>query len=144
MRPEERSTMKLLTYVNYNGKCAEAFRFYEKHLGGKMVMMMTHGESPQPNPNVPGDWKNAILHARIDIGGTPLLGADIPNAEPMKSTYLTLMTDSIEEAERTYAVLSEDGQVFMPMAETFFAFRFGMLRDKFGASWMILNERPPQ
>ena len=142
MRPEERSSMKLLTYVNYNGKCAEAFRFYEKHLGGKIVMMMTHGESPEPNPNVPADWKNAILHARIDIGGTPLLGADIPNAEPMKSTYLTLMTDSIEEAERIYAVLSEGGQVFMPIQETFFAFRFGMLRDKFGASWMILNERP--
>jgi len=142
MRPEERSSMKLLTYVNYNGKCAEAFRFYEKHLGGKIVMMMTHGESPEPNPNVPADWKNAILHARIDIGGTPLLGADIPNAEPMKSTYLTLMTDSIEEAERIYAVLSEGGQVFMPIQETFFAFRFGVLRDKFGASWMILNERP--
>jgi PhnB protein len=134
--------MKLLTYVNYAGKCAEAFRFYEKHLGGKIVMMMTHGESPQPNSNVPADWKNAILHARIDVGETSLLGADIPNAEPMKSTYLSLMTDSIEEAERIYAVLSEGGEVFMPMQETFFAFRFGMLRDQFGANWMILKERP--
>jgi PhnB protein len=134
--------MKLLTYVNYGGNCAEAFRFYEKHLGGKIVMMMTHGESPQPNPNVPSDWKNAILHARIDIGGTSLLGADIPNAEPMKSTYLSLMLDTIEEAERVYGVLSDGGQVFMPMQETFFAFRFAMLRDKFGASWMLLKERP--
>src|SRR6478752_1130023 len=96
---EERKTMKLLTYVNYAGKCAEAFQFYEKNLGGKIVMMMKHGESPQPNPNVPADWKDAILHARIDIGGTSLLGADIPNAEPMKSAYLSLMLDSIEEAE---------------------------------------------
>jgi len=134
--------MKLLTYVNYAGKCAEAFRFYEKHLGGKIVMMMTHGESPEPNPNVPPEWKDAILHARIDIGGTSLMGADIPNAEPMKSAYLSLMLDSIEDAERAYAVLSEGGQVFMPMQETFFAFRFGMLRDKFGASWMLLKERP--
>ena len=134
--------MKLLTYVNYAGKCAEAFQFYEKNLGGKIVMMMKHGESPQPNPNVPADWKDAILHARIDIGGTSLLGADIPNAEPMKSAYLSLMLDSIEEAERVYAVLSEGGQVFMPIQETFFAFRFAMLRDKFGASWMLLKERP--
>jgi PhnB protein len=134
--------MKLLTYVNYAGTCAEAFQFYEKHLGGKIVMMMKHGESPQPNPNVPADWKDAILHARIDLGGTSLLGADIPNAEPMKSTYLSLMTDSIEDAERIYGVLSEGGQVFMPIQETFFAFRFAMLRDKFGASWMILKERP--
>lgn len=134
--------MKLLTYVNYAGNCAEAFRFYEKHLRGKIVTMMTHGESPQPNPNVPPEWKDRVLHARIDIGGTPLLGADIPNAEPMKSTYLSLMPDTIEEAERIYAVLSDGGQVFMPIQETFFAFRFAMLRDKFGASWMILNERP--
>jgi PhnB protein len=134
--------MKLLTYVNYNGKCAEAFRFYEKHLGGKIAMMMTHEESPTPNPNVPADWKSAILHARIDIGGTSLLGADIPNAEPMKSTYLSLMIETVEEAERIYAVLSEGGQVFMPMEETFFAVRFAMLRDKFGASWMLLKERP--
>jgi PhnB protein len=134
--------MKLLTYVNYAGKCAEAFQFYEKNLGGKIVMMMKHGESPQPNPNVPADWKDAILHARIDIGGTSLLGADIPNAEPMKSAYLSLMLDSIEEAERVYAVLSEGGQVFMPIQETFFAFRFAMLRDMFGASWMLLKERP--
>ena len=134
--------MKLLTYVNYAGKCAEAFQFYEKNLGGKIVMMMKHGESPQPNPNVPADWKDAILRARIDIGGTSLLGADIPNAEPMKSAYLSLMLDSIEEAERVYAVLSEGGQVFMPIQETFFAFRFAMLRDKFGAAWMLLKERP--
>jgi PhnB protein len=134
--------MKLLTYVNYNGKCAEAFRFYEKHLGGKILTMKTHGEFPQPNPNVPPEWKDAILHARIDIGGTPLLGADIPNAEPMKSAYLTLMLDTAEEAERVYAVLSEGGQVFMPINETFFAFRFAMLRDQFGTSWMLLNEKP--
>ena len=134
--------MKLLTYVNFNGKCAEAFRFYEKHLGGEIAMMMTHGESPAPNPNVPADWKSAILHARIDIGGTSLLGADIPNAEPMKSAYLSLMIDTVEEAERIYAVLLEGGQVFMPMEETFFAVRFAMLRDKYGASWMLLKERP--
>ncbi|WP_035349918.1 VOC family protein [Edaphobacter aggregans] len=134
--------MKLLTYVNYGGNCAEAFRFYEKNLGGKIVMMMIHGESPEPNPNVPADWKKAILHARIDIGGTSLLGADIPKAEPMKSVYLSLMLDSVEEAERVFAVLTDGGQVFMPMQETFFALRFAMLRDKFGTSWMILKERP--
>ena len=134
--------MKLLTYVNYGGNCAEAFRFYEKHLGGKIVMMMTHGESPEPNPNVPPEWKDRVLHARIDIGGTPLLGADIPKAEPMKSVYLSLMLDTVEDAERVYALLSEGGQVFMPIRETFFAFRFAMLRDKFGTSWMLLNEKP--
>jgi PhnB protein len=73
-----------------------------------------------------------------------LLGADIPPShfEPMRSAYLSLLVDSSQDAERIYALLSEGGQIFMPMAETFFAFRFAMLRDKFGTSWMILHERP--
>jgi PhnB protein len=133
--------MKLYTYLNYAGTCQEAFRFYEKHLGGKITMMMTHGQGPNPNAGGP-DWKNAILHARITIGETELLGADIPNAQPMRSAYLTLIPDSTDEAERIYAALSEGGEIFMPLQETFFAFRFGQLRDKFGASWTILHERP--
>jgi len=133
--------MKLDVYLNYNGNCAEAFRFYEQHLGGRITMMMTHGQSPQPG-NVPVDWKEAILHARIEIGGTVVLGADIPGAEPMRSSYLTLTLDSDAEAERVYALLSEGGQIFMKMEETFFASRFAMLRDRFGTSWMLLCEKP--
>jgi PhnB protein len=133
--------MKLYTYLNYSGKCQEAFRFYEQHLGGKITMMMTHGQGPHANDGPPG-WKNAILHARITIGETELLGADIPNSQPMRSAYLTLIVSSTEEAERIYATLADGGEVFMPMAETFFAVRFAQLRDKFGTSWMILHERP--
>lgn len=135
--------MKLHTYLNYGGNCREAFRFYEQHLGGKISMMMTHAELPDPS-NVPPEWRNAILHARINIGGTELMGADVPpeRFQPMRSAYLSLSVDSIDEAERIYALLSDGGQIFMPMEETFFAFRFAMLRDKFGTSWMILHERP--
>jgi PhnB protein len=134
-------TMKLRTYLNFPGTCREAFSFYEQHLGGKIVMMMTHGQSPESGI-LGRDWRDAILHARIDIGDTMLLGADIPNAEPLRSAYLTLFPGSIEEAERIYKVLSSGGQALMPMEETFFAFRFGQARDKFGISWMILHERP--
>jgi len=133
--------MKLYTYLNYGGNCQEAFRFYEQHLGGKITMMMTHGQGPNPNVGPP-DWKNAILHARMNIGDTELMGADIPSYQPMRSAYLTLIVSSIEEAERIYATLSEGGEIFMPMNETFFAFRFAQLRDRFGTSWMILHERP--
>ena len=133
--------MKLTTYLNFAGKCEEAFRFYEQHLGGRITMIKTHGEGPSASAR-PTAWQNAVLHARITIGNTELLGADIPNAEPMRSAYLTLMLSSIEEAERIYAALSEDGEIFMPITENFFAFRFAQLRDKFGMNWMILNERP--
>jgi PhnB protein len=134
--------MKLYTYLNYGGNCQEAFRFYEQHLGGKITMMMTHGQGPNPN-NVPPGWNNAVLHARMNIGETELLGADIPAYQPMRSAYLTLIAGSNDEAERVYAALSDGGEIFMPMNETFFAYRFAQLRDKFGTSWMILHERPP-
>ncbi len=135
--------MKLDVYLNYPGNCMEAFQFYEKHLGGKITMMMTHQQQPD-TANLPKDWGNAILHARIEIGNTVLMGADIPNAEPMRSAYLTIRAGSADEAERLYALLSEDGQIFMKMEETFFASRFAMLRDKFGASWMLLHEQDRQ
>jgi PhnB protein len=133
--------MKLYTYLNYGGNCQEAFRFYEQHLGGKITMMMTHGQGPNPNDG-PANWKDAILHARMNIGETELFGADIPGYKPMRSAYLTLIVSSTDEAERIYATLSDGGEIFMPMKETFFAFRFAQLRDKFGTSWMILHERP--
>ena len=135
--------MQLHIYLNYGGNCAQAFRFYEQHLGGRITMMMTHGENPGPS-QVPPEWKDAVLHARMELGGTELLGADIPKSEPMRSAYLSLALDSTEEAERVYALLSDKGQIFMPMQETFFAFRFAMLRDQFGTSWMLVHERPRQ
>jgi PhnB protein len=133
--------MKLQTYVNFDGRCAEAFRFYEKHIGGRIGMMMTHGQAPDQSKVRP-EMRDAVLHARISIGETELLGADIPSAQPMRSAYLSLGVDSDAEAERIFSTLSEGGQVFMPMAETFFATRFGQLRDRFGVNWMIIHERP--
>jgi PhnB protein len=135
--------MKLNTYLNYGGNCAQAFRFYEQHLGGKIIMMMTHGEQPGGS-NVPPERQKDILHARINIEETMLMGADVPpeRFQPMRSAYLSLSVTSIEEAERIHALLADGGEIFMPMEETFFAFRFSMLRDKFGTSWMIIHERP--
>ena len=85
-----------------------------------------------------------MLHARIEFGKTVLMGADIPpdRFQPMRSAYLTLTADSAEQAELLYALLTDGGQIFMKMEETFFASRFAMLRDKFGTSWMLLHERP--
>ena len=133
--------MKMNTYVNFRGTCAEAFRYYEKHLGAKVGIVMTHAQAPDPS-RVNPDWKDAVLHARITVGDVELWAADIPNAEPMRSAYLTLKMDTVSEAERVFAVLSDGGQALMPMEETFFASRFGQVRDRFGINWMILHERP--
>ncbi len=133
--------MRLNTYVNFAGSCAEAFRYYETHLGGKIGMVMTHGQSPDGSRTNP-EWKDLVLHASITIAGTALLGADIPHAEPMRSAYLTLNLESDAEAERVFEALSRGGHVFVPLQETFFATRFGQARDAFGMNWMILHERP--
>ena len=130
--------MRLDVYVNYRGVCEQAFRFYEQHLGGRITGLSRHGA--QPNPALPADWTDKVLHARIEIGATVLMGADIPQAEPMRSAYLTLSVDDEAEAERVYAVLTDGGEVFMKMARTPFANRFAMLRDRFGTSWMLLHQ----
>jgi PhnB protein len=135
--------MKMRTYLNYGGNCAEAFKFYEQHLGAKIGVMMTHDQMPDAS-GVKPEWRKAILHARITIGGTEVMASDVPpeQFQPMRSVYLTLGVDSDAEAEQLYRLLTDGGEIFMPMEETFFATRFAMLRDKFGTSWMIIHERP--
>jgi PhnB protein len=129
--------MKLDVYLNYAGQCEEAFRFYEQHLGGKITMMMRHEDNP--NPDMPREFAKKILHAQIDLGGAILMGADIPGAEAIRSAYCSLTLDTDAEAERVYALLADQGQIFMKMATTFYASRFAMLRDRFGTSWMLLT-----
>ena len=133
--------MRLNTYLNYGGNCRQAFEFYEKHLGGRITMLSTHGTLPSFSG--PPEWRDAVLHARIELGGTTVFGADVPpdRFQPMRSAYLSLSVESSAEAERIYALLTEGGQVFMAMEENFFAHRFAMLRDRFGTSWMLLHER---
>lgn len=129
--------MKLDIYVNYRGVCEEAFRFYEKLLGGQILHISRHNEAP--GSHMPPEWMSKVLHAQMKIGTTVLMGADVPNAEPMRSAYATLTLETEQEAERVYAGLKEGGEVFMKMEKTFFANRFAMLRDRFGASWMLIQ-----
>lgn len=135
--------MKLHAYLNFGGNCKEAFEFYEKHLGGKIQMMLTHNDQRGLN-EVPADWKSKILYASMSLAQTEIMGNDVPGDrfQPMRSAYLSLTVDSIAEAERVHGLLADGGQIFMPMEETFFAYRFSMLRDQFGTSWMILNQKP--
>ena len=132
--------MKLHTYLNFGGNCREAFEFYERHLGGRVTRMATRTELN--NPSIPPGWENSIEYASMDLGETQLMGADVPNYQSMRSAYLSLTVDSAAETERIYALLSDAGQIFMKMEETFFAHRFAMLRDKFGTSWMLIHEKP--
>jgi PhnB protein len=132
--------MKLYTQLNFGGNCDEAFRFYAEHLGGEITMMMRRSEAP----GAPAGADDPVIHARMNIGETVLIANDVPSStfQKMRSAYLYLSLDSADEVERVYALLGEGGEIFMPMEETFYATRFAMLRDRFGVSWTILNERP--
>ena len=134
--------MKLNTYLNFPGNCAEAMSFYEQHLGAKVIYSTTFDQMPDPKQFPPG-MEKGILHARIQLGDGILMASDGPpeRVQPMRSAYLTLSVDSNEEAERIYAALTPDGEIFMPLAEMFFAHRFAQFRDKFGINWMLIHEK---
>ncbi len=135
--------MKLVTHLNFGGNCEEAFRFYEKLLGGRITAMMKTGDLPPDSPR-PSGSPDFVIHAVLTVANTELIGNDVPaeHFQPVRSSYLYLGVDSPEEAERIYQALSEGGKVSMPMEETFFATRFAQLRDRFGTLWTILHQRP--
>jgi len=134
--------MQLNPYLTFKGNCSDAFKFYEKHLGGKIVMMMTHEGTPAAD-QVPANWRDKIIHARMTIGDYVLMGSDAPpdRYEPMKGCSVSFNVDTPADAERIFKALSEKGAVQMPMQQTFFAARFGMLVDQFGTPRMINCEQ---
>ena len=134
--------MQLNPYLTFGGQCEAAFKFYEKVLGGKIEAMMPHEGTPAAE-HVPPEWRNKIMHARLTVGDKVLMGSDAPPAhhEPMKGFSVTLGVDDPADAERIFHALAENGTVRMPIQQTFWAARFGMLMDQFGIPWMINCEQ---
>jgi PhnB protein len=134
--------MKLNPYLTFDGNCEKAFRAYEKILGGEIVAMMPHEGTPA-EAQVPADWRRKIIHARLSLNGVLLMGSDAPpdRYQPMQGFSVTLNIKEPAEAERVFAALAEGGSVRMPLGETFWAKKFGMLTDRFGTPWMINCEK---
>ena len=138
--------MQMNPYLGFDGKCEAAFKFYEKVFGGKIVMMMKYGDGPMAG-KTPPEMKDHVMHARMTVGdGVLLMGSDAPPQmyEPMKGMSVSVGIDKPADADRVFAALAEGGTVRMPIQETFWAQRFGMLTDRFGTPWMINCERPGQ
>lgn len=130
--------MQFHPYLNFNGDCEAAFRLYERVLGGQIVAMMTHGESPIAG-EVPQAWHNRILHACLKVGDAILMASDSPpeHYEKPAGLYVTISVDNPAEADRIFYALADQGKVTMPIEQTFWAKRFGMLVDRYGTPWMI-------
>jgi PhnB protein len=134
--------MQVNAYLTFEGNCEEAFRFYEKLLGGKIIAMLPHKGSPM-ECQFPADWQNKIMHARMTVGDTVLMASDAPPnyQEPRQGFSVNIDTETADEAERVFHALAEGGSVRMPIQETFWAQRFGMLVDRFGTPWMVNCEK---
>ena len=127
------------SYLFFNGNCAQAMRFYESTLGGKLEMMMTYGQSPQPE-HCPAGSEDRIMHASMTVGDRRLMASDTPASQPnagMNGFSLSLNYPTVVEARRAFDKLTDGGKVIMPLDKTFWAEAFGMLTDKFGTPWMV-------
>ena len=135
--------MHVVPYLSFDGTCEQALRFYAECLRGQVVMMVPYRGSPA-EAHMPPEALDRVMHGRVQAGGVILMGSDGPPGmvEPMQGVSVSLMLDSVEEADRIFAALAEGGAVRMPIAETFWADRFGMVTDRFGTPWMLNVEKP--
>lgn len=135
--------MQLTSYLFFNGNCAEAFALYKSVLGGDIVALVPYAGAPGTERFGP-DWQDKIMHARLVAGTAQLMGSDSPPEYYSAPGGLSVMVtvDTIDDAERIFAGLAEGGNIEMPISESFFAHRWGSLVDRYGISWMVVNEKP--
>lgn len=132
--------MQLNAYLSFAGTCEEAFRFYEKTFRGKIAAMIPYADAPPGGaPGLAPEWRNKIMHARLEIGDAVLMGGDPPPSyfQKPQGVSVNITLDNAAEAERIFNALADDGTVGMPFGETFWAHRFGMCIDRFGTPWMV-------
>jgi PhnB protein len=132
--------MRIEPYLQFDGNCAQALEYYRQHLGGDNLCLMPYRGSPAQD-QVKEDWYDKIMHGSVQLGNTMLMGTDggcsEDGAKAMSGCSICLTIDTPEEAERAFSALGRDGTIQMPLEETFWAKRFGMLKDQFGVSWMV-------
>ena len=137
--------MQMNPYLSFNGDCEAAFKFYERCLDAKLGEMFRYGGSPMAD-HAPADWADKIMHASLTIGDQLVMGADVvpDKYEEPKGISLSLQIKSVDEAERVFRELSQDGSVMMPLQKTFWAERSGVVLDRFRIPWLVNCEGTDQ
>jgi PhnB protein len=130
--------MQLNSYLHFNGRCEEAFKFYEKLFGGKIEAVFPHEGTPAAE-HVPPEWRKKIMHARLSVGDQVLMGSDVPpgHYNSPQGFRVNISVKNPADAERIFKALADKGKVTMPLEKTFWAQRFGMVNDQYGTPWMI-------
>jgi len=130
---------QLCAYLSFDGQCAEALRFYEHTLGGRVEAMLTYAQAPE-SAGIPASMHERIMHARLNLDGQTLMAADVIDGQPYQGQHgvsLALMFPTVSDATRIFNNLAEGGTVTMPLQKTFWAETFGALTDRYGTSWLI-------
>jgi PhnB protein len=135
----QEARMQINLYLRFNGNCEEAFNFYAQHCGGRIETMQRFEGSPAQD-QVPAGQRKQVVHARLKLADQVIMGSDAPPGryQVPDGFSVSLSVGSVTDAERIFKVFSEKGTIQMPMSETFFARRFGMVTDRFGTPWMLL------
>ena len=136
--------MKFHAYLNFDGDCAEAFRYYQQLLGGDLDIR-THRDSPGAE-GVPEDWADRVMHAALTVGDQLLMASDAPPEHYQRpaSTYVSVSVDTMAEARRIFDGLADGAEVQMPFQQTFWSPGFGMLVDRWGTPWMVGCDAPAE
>lgn len=134
--------MQLIPYLNFNGQCEAAFKFYAQVLGGKVGFALTWGEVPDAD-RLPAEMHKQIMHSTLSVGDQTLMGADVPpdRYQPPKGMDVSIHLKDKAEGERIFNALAENGKVTMPFQQTFWSPGFGMCVDRFGIPWMVNCEQ---
>lgn len=133
--------MQLTPYLFFGGRCAAAFNFYKENLGASEMALMTFRGTPGET-QMPEEWRDKIMHGSLKIGESVLLASDGMPGQPhegLKGCAITLTADSEDDAVRLFNALAQGGKVTMPLDKTFFATKFGVLKDQFGVEWMVIT-----
>ena len=131
--------MYVKPYLYFDGRTEEALNFYRDAIGAQIDCLMKFSQNPSPETNPPGS-ADKVMHAAFRVGDTEIFASDgdCGNKAQFAGVSLCITVDDAAEVDEMYAALEQGGQVQMPVSETFFAHRFGMVLDKFGVSWMVI------
>jgi PhnB protein len=133
--------MKLFPYLSFQGNCEEALIFYKEGLGGEIIQLGRYKESPMKSPE---EFKDKIIHGRLQFGKALLMASDVMNEGPVDSAdniSLSIDCDNDQQPEEVFSKMSVEGEIAMPLQEQFWGATFGMLTDKFGIHWMFNCEK---
>ena len=134
--------MRISPHICFDGQCRAAFKNYQRILGGRIVTMLTYGDSPMA-PTIDHRWHSQIVHATLDLKGVEVTGTDIlpPNFQKPQGFFVTVTYDNTDEARRVFSMLADGGNIQLDFQGTFWSPGFGVLIDKFGTPWEI-NSAP--